>query len=40
MTAAETTQADAARQWQVDVPTIIGIRHTVKDAALVALARA
>ncbi len=33
------TQADAARRWQVDVSTIIGIRRTVKDAALAALAR-
>lgn len=36
----ETTQADAARRWGVDVSTIIGIRRTVKDAALAALARA
>ena len=36
----EITQADAARKWQVDVSTIIGIRRTVKDAALAALARA
>jgi hypothetical protein len=36
----EITQADAARKWQVDVSTVIGIRRTVKDAALAALARA
>lgn len=35
----EVTQADAARKWQVDVSTVIGIRRTVKDAALAALAR-
>ena len=35
----EITQADAARKWAVDVSTIIGIRRTVKDAALAALAR-
>jgi hypothetical protein len=40
VTAGEVTQADAARKWQVDVSTIIGIRRTVKDAALAALARA
>lgn len=34
----ELTQADAARKWQVDVSTIIGIRRTVKQAALLALA--
>ncbi len=33
------TQADAARRWQVDVSTVIGIRRTVKEAALAALAR-
>jgi hypothetical protein len=38
ITAGETTQADAARKWAVDVSTIIGIRRTVKDAALAALA--
>jgi hypothetical protein len=32
------TQADAARNWAVDVSTIITIRRTVKDAALAALA--
>jgi hypothetical protein len=37
--AGEVSQADAARKWQVDVSTIIGIRRTVKDAALAALAR-
>lgn len=35
----EVTQADAARKWQVDVSTVIGIRRTVKDAAMAALAR-
>ena len=40
VTTGETTQADAARRWGVDVSTIIGIRRTVKDAALAALARA
>jgi transposase len=39
VTAGEITQADAARRWQVDVSTVIGIRRTVKDAALAALAR-
>ena len=34
----EVTQADAARRWQVDVSTVIGIRRAVKDAALAALA--
>jgi len=38
ITTGEITQADAARKWQVDVSTIIGIRRTVKDAALAALA--
>ena len=33
------SQAEAARKWQVDVSTVIGIRRTVKDAALAALAR-
>ncbi|MDQ3979469.1 MAG: hypothetical protein M3314_07965 [Actinomycetota bacterium] len=37
--AGEISQADAARRWGVDVSTIIGIRRTVKDAALAALAR-
>lgn len=37
--AGEMTQADAARKWQVDVSTVIGIRRTVKDAAMAALAR-
>jgi transposase-like protein len=40
VTAGEVTQADAARKWGVDVSTVIGIRRTVKDAALTALARA
>ena len=39
VTAGEVTQADAARKWGVDVSTVIGIRRTVKDAALAALAR-
>ncbi len=39
VTSGEITQADAARKWHVDVSTIIGIRRTVKDAALAALAR-
>ncbi len=39
VTTGETTQADAARRWGVDVSTVIGIRRTVKDAALAALAR-
>ena len=38
MTSRETTQAEAARRHQVDVSTVIGIRRTVKDAALAALA--
>lgn len=38
ITSGEMTQADAARKWTVDVSTIIGIRRTVKDAALAALA--
>jgi hypothetical protein len=37
--AGEISQADAARKWTVDVSTIIGIRRTVKDAALAALSR-
>ncbi len=39
VTAGELTQADAARKWGVDVSTVIGVRRTVKDAALAALAR-
>ena len=39
VTAGEVSQADAARKWQVDVSTIIGIRRTAKDAALAAFAR-
>src|SRR4051812_47566053 len=39
VTAGEISQADAARKWHVDVSTVIGIRRTVKDAALAALAR-
>ena len=38
VTAGVISQADAARKWGVDVSTIIGIRRTVKDAALAALA--
>ena len=38
VTSREMTQADAARKWQVDVSTVIGIRRAVKDAALAALA--
>ena len=37
VTSREITQADAARKWHVDVSTIIGIRRTVKDAAMAAL---
>jgi transposase len=40
VTSKEMTQAEAARKWHVDVSTVIGIRRTVKDAALAALARA
>jgi len=40
VTGGEITQADAARKWGVDVSTVSGIRRTVKDAALAALARA
>jgi transposase-like protein len=39
VTSGESSQADAARKWQVDVSTIIGIRRTAKDAALAAFAR-
>jgi len=39
VTTGEISQADAARRWQVDVSTIIGIRRTAKDAALAAFAR-
>ena len=38
VTSGEISQADAARKWQVDVSTVIGIRATVKDAAMAALA--
>ena len=38
VTSREITQAEAARKWHVDVSTVIGIRRTVKDAALAALA--
>src|SRR5271166_3170137 len=34
VTAGEMSQAEAARKWQVDVSTVIGIRRAVKDAAL------
>lgn len=37
VTSREISQADAARKWHVDVSTIIGIRRSVKDAALAAL---
>ena len=37
--AGEISQAEAARKWRMDVSTVIGIRRTVKDAALSALAR-
>jgi transposase len=37
ITSREITQAEAARKWRVDVSTIIGVRRTVKDAALAAL---
>jgi transposase-like protein len=39
ITTGEISQAEAARKWAVDVSTVIGIRRTVKDAALAALAR-
>lgn len=39
VTTGEISQADAARKWQVDVSTIIGIRRTAKDAALAAFTR-
>ena len=39
VTSGELTQADAARRWHVDVSTVIGIRRTVKEAAMAALAR-
>ncbi len=39
ITGGEISQADAARRWGVDVSTIIGIRRTVKDAAMAALTR-
>ena len=38
VTAGEMSQAEAARKWQVDVSTVIGIRRTVKNAALAARA--
>jgi hypothetical protein len=34
ITTGKITEAEAARKWTVDVSTIIGIRKTVKDAAL------
>jgi transposase-like protein len=37
VTSREITQAEAARKWHVDVSTVIGIRRTVKDAAMAAL---
>ena len=39
VTAGDISQADAARKQAVDVSTVIGIRRTVKEAALAALAR-
>lgn len=39
VTAGEICQGEAARKWQVDVSTVIGIRRTVNDAARTALAR-
>ena len=39
VTSGEIAQAEATRKWGVDVSTVIGIRRTVKDAALAALAR-
>ena len=39
VTAGKISQAEAARKWRMDVSTVIGIRRTVKDAALSALAR-
>jgi hypothetical protein len=36
VTSGDITQPDAARKWHVDVSTIVGIRRTVKDAALAA----
>jgi len=39
VTSGEMSQADAARKWQVDVSTVIGIRRTAKDATLAAFAR-
>ncbi len=39
VTSGQATQADVARKHQVDVSTVIGIRRTVKEAALAALAR-
>ena len=39
VTSGDVSQADAARKYQVDVSTIIGIRRTAKDAALTAFAR-
>lgn len=40
VTSKELSQAEAARKWQLDVSTVIGIRRTVKEAALAALSRA
>ncbi|MCC6227062.1 MAG: hypothetical protein IT195_11745 [Microthrixaceae bacterium] len=40
ITAGDISQADAARKHAVDVSTVIGIRRTVKEAALAALSRA
>ena len=38
VTSREVTQAEAARRHDVDVSTVIGIRRTVRDAAVAALA--
>jgi transposase-like protein len=38
VTSREITQADAARKYQVDVSTIIGLRRLAKDAAMAAFA--
>ena len=39
VTAGESTRADLAREWQVDVSTIIAIPRTAKNRALAAFAR-
>jgi len=40
VTSREITQADAARKYQVDVSTVIGLRRLAKDAAMAAFAAA